>query len=224
MMRSSLWVAGLGSLVTACASQGAPPSAHHPSASEQEALATANEAAAREHLTEATAKRAACASSASTIANDTCWLPTRDASRKDAVEHLRLAGEHRAASQALRDAEVRHCAGLSQEDRDVSPFAHVDDIVRVESMGTGSHAEGARVFFGLVRGLSRPRLQQIVDCHIARADALGHDVPEESFCPLVPPNVKALVRSAADGYVVEVTSDDPEAAREVQRRALALKK
>jgi hypothetical protein len=224
MRSSSFWIGGLGCLLVACASRGLPPPAHHPSASEQDALAQAEEAAAREHLTAAKVKLGRCTASLKTVDNDTCWTPASDTNRQEATEHLRLAQEHRAASQALRDAEARACAGLSQNDRDVSPFAHVEDIVRVEPIGPGAHVEGARVFFGFVPGLSRPRFQQIVDCHVARADAVGHDMPEESFCPLVPPNVKALVRDASDGFVVDVTSDEPGAAREVLRRAQALKK
>ena len=224
-MRSyPFWIGGLGVLFAACAPQGLPPPARHPSAAEQEALARAEETAAQEHLTAGNVKRARCTPNLKAVDNEPCWTPTSDTDRVEAIEHLRLAQEHRAASQALRDAEARACTGLSQEDRDVSPFAHTQDIIRVEPIGPGTHLEGARVFFGLVQGLSRPRLQQIVDCHIARADAVGHDMPEESFSPLVPPNVKALVRDATDGFVVDVTSDDPEAAREVLRRAQALKK
>jgi len=224
-MRSSpLWLGGLGFLFAACAPPGPPPPARHPSAAEQDALARSDEAAAREHLTAGSLKRGRCTPNVKNVDNETCWTPTSDSNRQQATEHLRLAQEHRAASQALRDAETHACAGLSQEDRDVSPFAHPRDIIRVEPIGPGAHLEGARVFFGLVQGLSRPRLQQIVDCHVARADAVGHVMPEESFCPLVPPNVKALVRDASDGFVVDVTSDDPEAAREVLRRAQALKK
>lgn len=224
MRSSSLWIGGFGVLLIGCASSGGlPPPANHPSATEQESLARADEAAARDHLTAASVKRGRCTASTKTVDEETCWSPTSDANRRDAVEHLRLAQEHRAASQALRDAETRACSGLTQTDRDVSPFAHVADIVRVEPIGLGTHVEGARVYFGLVQGLSRPRFQQIVDCHIARADAVGHNVPEESFCPLVPPNVKAVVRDASDGFVVDVRSDDPAAAHEVLRRAQALK-
>lgn len=135
-----------------------------------------------------------------------------------------MAREHRAASQALRDAEAKACDGVSEQDRNESPFSHVDDILSVQPLGAGQFVDGARVVFVKAPGLSRAVLQKIIDCHIARADALGHVVPEEAFCPLNPPNVKAVVKEASNGFVVDVTSDDKSAAQEVLRRAQALKK
>jgi hypothetical protein len=47
------------------------------------------------------------------------------------AEARRRAADHRAASQALRSAEASACAGLSERDRDESPFAHREDIASV---------------------------------------------------------------------------------------------
>ena len=213
-------------LLGACA-ETAPPPAEHPSAAQQEKLAKEDEQEAQAHLAAADhpTRPAKCGSKLGKAqAWESCWQPTSAAHRVEAQEHLRMAREHRAASKALRDAETRACEGVSQQDLDESPFSHVDDILSVEPLGAGGFVDGARVVFAKSPGLSRSTLQKIIDCHIARADAMGHVVPEEAFCPLNPPQVKAVVMEASNGYVVDVTSDDRPAAEEVLRRARALKK
>jgi hypothetical protein len=62
-------------------------------------------------------------------------------------------------------------------------------------------------------------LQRVVDCHIARASSVGHDMPEMSYCPLQLKNVSATVTSTGDGSSVAVTSDDPDTIKEIIRRA-----
>ena len=51
----------------------------------------------------------------------------------------------------------------------------------------------------------------------------GHDVPEMPNCPLVPLGAQAVVRSAEDGgLVVDIRSDEPDAARDILGRAQRL--
>ena len=141
-----------------------------------------------------------------------------------------MAADHRAASQALRDAEARACVGLSDDDRDTSPFAHREDISSVEpltdnvSSGKGQYARmaGAVITFRAVPGMTAQWLQRVVDCHVARNAALGHDVPEMPYCPLVPKNVAAQVTATSAGFAVAVRSDDVDTAKEVLRRARTL--
>jgi len=150
-----------------------------------------------------------------------CWQsvvnPT-DSQLREARQHERVADERRARSQALRFAEARACSGLSAADRDTSPFAHRDDILGVSPL-----PRGAVVVFKHVPTLTAAYLQRIIDCHIARNDALGHDVPEMSYCPLVPRDVTATVTPVHDGFAVTIESTDDGAVREVQSRAEALK-
>jgi hypothetical protein len=128
----------------------------------------------------------------------------------------------RPAAQPLDEATRRACAGLSDFDRDVSPFAHRSDIAKVERLDAGERGSGARVFFHPVPGLSAGDLSRIVGCHVAQAEELDHRVRDESFCPLNLPGVRAMVRAAPSGYVVEVTSTDASVAAEVLRRAREL--
>jgi len=65
-------------------------------------------------------------------------------------------------------------------------------------------------------------LQRIVDCHLARNAAVGHDMPEMADCPLVPRGAKASVRSVGDGFAVDVSSEAAESAAEIWRRAQLL--
>jgi hypothetical protein len=66
-------------------------------------------------------------------------------------------------------------------------------------------------------------LQRIVDCHLARNNALGNDMPEMAYCPLVPKGISAKVSSTGDGFAVTIESNDSNTSKEVLRRAEALK-
>jgi hypothetical protein len=160
-----------------------------------------------------------------------CWSsianPTAE-HLKEAEKHRKMAAEHRAASQALRDAEASACAGVSDLDRDMSPFAHREDITSVaplESEGSAkfpAHREGAIVTFRATPGLTAQWLQQIVSCHLARSAAMGHVLPEMPYCPLVLKDVSARVTATATGFEVAIRSGDTEVAREILKRAEAL--
>lgn len=161
-----------------------------------------------------------------------CWSslanPTAE-HLKAAEQHRKMAADHRAASQALRDAEASACAGLSEQDRDMSPFAHREDIAGVAALESKSslkpavtRREGAIVTFRATPGLTAQWLQRIVTCHLARSAAMGHVMPEMPYCPLVPKDVSASVTATDTGFAVAIRSDDPEVAREIFKRAEAL--
>lgn len=150
---------------------------------------------------------------------------------REASRHRQMAADHRAASQALRDAEARACGGLREADRDTSPFAHREDLARVEpltepvSVGRGANIQrtvGAVVTFRAVPGMTAEWLQRLVDCHIARAASLGYDMPEMSYCPLMLREVEARVTSIGNGFAVAIRASDPDTVDEIQRRAQAL--
>jgi hypothetical protein len=135
----------------------------------------------------------------------------------EAMVDKHVATERRAASEALRGAEARTCAGLADEDRDTSPFEHPEDIVSVDTTERGAVITlrgGARRTLGW--------LEHIVDCHLARDAALGNDLAAMPDCPLVPAGVTARVTETDAGFAVTVSSDDPVVAAEVRRRARAL--
>jgi len=163
-----------------------------------------------------------------------CWSAPRGSAdaERDRVRATQLrhaAVEHRRVSTALRDAEATACAGIAEADIVESPFAHRDDIVAVDLVEGPAPPDGlprvlgARVRFHRIEKLSPEWLQHVIDCHIARDDALGHDVPEMSYDPLVPRGARATVIGVPHGYIVEIVSDDPEGAREILRRAMALR-
>jgi len=163
-----------------------------------------------------------------------CWTVTKnptDKHAKSANQHRALAAEHRAASQALRDAETRVCVGMSEEDRDMSPFAHDTDIrsvsqLRDETMVGRNKTErdaGATVIFRATPGLTAEWLQRILDCHLARNKAVGHEMPEMAYCPLTIKGAQATARSVGDGFAVDVRADDAEGAAEIWRRAQEIK-
>jgi hypothetical protein len=226
-------VFGLG----ACASTpGANP--HDMSAAQHEAMAKQDEQASTTHLTQydanATKPETRCGpGGGGATSGRPCWTsvvnPTSEHA-KTAEEYRKAAADHRAASQALRDAEARACAGIDDEDRDVSPFARREDIVSVEPLttpsgpkGNGTGALGAVVTFRAVPGLTQQWLQREIDCHVARNAAMGHEAPEMATCPLQPKGVQADVTPTRDGFAVAIRASDAGAAREVLRRAEALR-
>src|SRR5579859_8138955 len=107
-----------------------------------------------------------------------CWTwlanPT-DEHKADAEKHRKMAADHRAAGQALRDAEARACAGVPDVDRDMSPFDHREDITGVTAYNTPAQGgaerkqgvtklQGAVVTFRAVPGMTAEWLQRVVDC------------------------------------------------------------
>jgi hypothetical protein len=160
-----------------------------------------------------------------------CWKSNPTAEHREQAEgHQHAAAAHRTASVALRDAEARACQGVSERDRDVSPFFHREAIVEVKPLTrkvrTGrsyvQRRAGASVVLLPAPGVTAERLQRIVECHIARNASLGNDVPEMPYCPLVPKGVTATVTSVGNGFAVNIASENKETAEEVLRRARLL--
>ena len=168
-----------------------------------------------------------------TAGGDVCWTsvtnPTK-AHLRQAEEHRRMAADHRAASAPLREAEERACVGIGPDDRDSSPFEHVEDIVSVEPLKEripggrlpGERMTGAVVVLRAVPGLTGEWLQRLVDCHLARNASLGHVVPEMPDCPLVPKGAEARVTSTGSGFAVAIRSTEDATAKEILARAQRL--
>jgi hypothetical protein len=158
-----------------------------------------------------------------------CWSSRANPTRRylqHAAEHRREAEAHRAAASALRSAEAAACTGISDADRDESPFDHVDDILRVEPLRGGvqrfldaPQTEGVVVVFRAVPGMTAPWLEHLMDCHIARNASVGNAPTRMSHCLLVPRGVSATVTKVADGFAVTIRAPDAETAHELFRRA-----
>ena len=218
-------------VVLGCVTPGTRPhdmstSAHESQAAEHERLAALDRAG---YHPEASSRERHCGVIRA-FGIPICWTsvenPTDD-HRRDMEKHLKIAAEHRAASQALRDAESAACEGIAEEDRAMSPFEHDGDVVAVEQIIIGAREHrwlGAAITLRPVPGLTAPRLRKLIGCHLARNAALGHDAPEMPTCPLVPPDVEASVSETSAGFKVEVTSWNDAAAHEIWRRASSLKK
>lgn len=209
---------------------------HDMSAKDHSAAAERDDAAAQTHLTQydpnARADERTCGGPNRLVLSG-CWTSVVNPSK----EHLeaakvarRQAAEHRAASLDLRAAEERACSQVPTDDRDMSPFAHREDILDVAPMvapalspRSSPRLQGAIIRFRAVPGMTAEGLQKIVDCHIARNNAVGHEMPEMAFCPLGPKNLVATVAPSANGLAVSIRSEDGDSASEVLRRARALR-
>ena len=241
-MRFLLLPFSLGVVVTGtllgCASTTPGSRPHDMSASQHEAMAAGEEKAAQVHTTqynphESVTKEHCPSGDARGVADaGGCWTSVTNPTSghlDEARKHEKMAADHRAGSQALRDAEGRACVGISDTDRDMSPFEHREDITSVEPLTTGTtsgrslaRTEGAIVTFRAVPGMTAQWLQRVVDCHLARNAALGHDVPEMGPGPLVPKGATARVTGTDVGFAVAIRSDDSQTAQEILRRARSL--
>jgi len=219
---------------SACATtSGTSP--HDMSSQEHEAAAAQEESEASEHAAQHDPNAVAGTESCTAGRGRVCWTDSSNPTAEHktmADEHRELAAKHRAASQALKDAEASACAGISDEDRDMSPFEHTADIQSVSQLSEDAAATsraklkrdaGATIVFRAAPGLTAEWLQRIVDCHLARNAAVGHDMPEMNKCPLVPRGAKASVRSVGDGFAIDVYGEDAATAAEIWRRAQQLK-
>lgn len=217
-----------------CASTpGARP--HDMSAAGHEGTAAAHEAEARRHAAEhdpaAREARPRCVNGpATTGSSEVCWTSVANPTAShlaEAERHRRAAADHRAASQALRDAEARACAGLPDADRDMSPFAHREEIAEVTPFTvdvtsgrvTAQRAVGVTVVFRAVPGMTAEWLQRLVDCHLARSAAAGESMPAMDYCPLAVRGAAARVASTGNGFAVTVRAEDEASIAEIRRRA-----
>lgn len=164
-----------------------------------------------------------------------CWTSTINptAGHGDAAEeHRKMAADHRNASSALRAGEASACAGLSEADRDTSPFDHRDDIVGVEDLRAQpatakesqvSALQGASISVRAVPGLTKEYLQRLVSCHLARNASMGFAMPEMTSCPLSVKGASATVESAGGAFRVDIKGDTKESAEAIARRTKELR-
>jgi len=223
-------------LLGACASTAPGARPLDMSASEHEIAANQHERESASHAAAHDPTAAAsttCGSGARNSERRPCWTSRAKVEAQhlqDADEHHKVASEHRAASQGLRAAEESACIGLSEAERDESPFAHREDIVSASRLdatvssgkGSSQRSLGATVVLRAVPNLTKEYLQRLVDCHLARDAAMGFDMPEMAFCPLSVKGARATVVSGTAGFGVEIRAEDTDAAAEVLKRARAL--
>lgn len=214
-------VVGLGSGCGAPSTPGANP--HDMSAADH-----ATAAGKHDHMaTSGDNGRDRCASvRANEVAFDgVCWT---QGATSESDAHRKMAADHRAASQALRDAETKACGGVALADRDESPFAHRIDILAVEpvvttsSKGEAPRAAGATISLRAVPGLTLEYLDHMVACHTARNAAMGFGMDDMAFCPLSVKGASAKVTQGTGALRVEIRGDSDAASTEILRRANAL--
>ena len=228
-MKSFTFYAFASVFAFACAADpGTHP--HDMSAASHEAMAKQEDQAAAEHSKQFDPSAQGTAES---CGRGGCWTSTTNPTKEhaaDAQRHRELAAKHRAASSALAQAEAQACAGISPDDRDISPFYHREDIKSVsplvDQIRQGKNVVdkrvGATVVFRALPGMTAEWLQRLVDCHLARAAAAGHAMPEMDYCPLELNGVTAKVASAGDGFAVSIRASDDATVDAVVKRAEAL--
>lgn len=220
----------MASGVAACASSGTKP--QDMSTSEHEAAATSTQAEAAKHAKDFSSS-ASVSVGQCPAGEGPCWIsevnPTEE-HKKKAGKYASLAAKHRAAGQALQEAEARACSGVPERDRDLDPISRREDIAGatpvyapVQSGDTiQSVMRGAVVTFRGVRGLTAASLQRLVDCHLARGAAMGHPASEMPDCALFLKGVTATARNVGGGVALELLGDDEASATEIWNRVRRL--
>lgn len=231
---SSMRTHGRWLALSFCFAACAPAVQVHSSGAAQHERAAAQEAqAAAEHEKKyrPDAIKAACSSQGWRPAGVVCWASASNPTEqhlREAERHRALAAAHRAASSTLRSAEASACAGVAPQDRDMSPFAHREDIVQAEPVLTPGGGKspprqvGVTVIFRAVPGLTSEWLQRLIDCHIARNAVLGHEAPEMAYCPLAVRGVMAHVSSEHGGHAVALRADEQESINAIRERVDAI--
>lgn len=162
-----------------------------------------------------------------------CWESARNPTashREDAQRHRKAAADHRAASKALTDAEASSCRGVSGHDRDVSPFHHKENLLRIDSIDSLfapdqgiTRTDGVVIVMKPTAGLTKNQLERIVNCHVARNAAAGYEMPEMSYCPLNVKGTFARVSKVKDGNLaVSIYAPDEKTNLDLVRRSNAL--
>lgn len=239
-MNVSKWCLVVGLISVGCAPKNPGKHPHDMSAADHDAEALRQEAAAGEHDAQydpaavVTAVDCARLGGLTTVHySGPCWTVVVNPTQQhlDAADlQRRMAAEHRAASAELREVEATACAGISDDDRDVSPFEHLQDISSIEPLTATrtdgknrfTEAVGVTVTFRAVPGLTGEYLQRIMDCHLARNAVLGHVAPEMPNCPLVPNGAEARVSSTGVGFAVAIRANDADAGADILARAQRL--
>lgn len=214
----------LGALASGCAAGATPVDPHDASVAGHDRDARGSDAAAAQHAArvDPSAARTRSTCPGPRGGDGACWTwETNPTERHLAhADELRAAAEaHRVAGAALVDAERRSCAGISDGDRDMSPFDHDEDVVAVRPASTG---RGTTIVLRPVAGLDLAYARKLVECHVARNAAMGFDAPEMAFCPLAVRGVQALVEPDPAGVAVTIHGADATAVAEIERRANAL--
>lgn len=230
---------GVNFLFVACATTPPTPGANpgDMSAEAHEMEANVHEGMAHQHAKkynpEAQVQAENCSGRASVrddIGQDMgeiCWTsvtnPTAE-HHKEAMMHQKHAADHRKASKTLRDAEATACKLINKKDVDISPFAHGEDIDRVETKYSGGKVSGAVVYFRQVPGLNIEKLKSTINCHLARNKALGFNAKGMDYCPLAIKGVQARVEEVKGQLVVHLDSSDSEISEKILKTARSLPK
>jgi hypothetical protein len=154
-----------------------------------------------------------------------CWNTDAEASfehRRAAAHERSEAARHRATARHLEQVEHDRCSGLSPTELDHTPFWHRSDIARVERLTDGETLRGARVTFRPVRGLDVTWMEHALQCHRARAAALGWDSRYMGYDPTLLSGVSTKVVAGDDGITVEIRTTNPDVAAVVAGRTEAL--
>ena len=121
------------------------------------------------------------------------------------------------------------CRNVPEAETHLAVLLSPDDVLKVEPLAAREHAndptvppgDGARIVVAAQPFVTAAWLREVVDCHVARRASSMHALASQS--PLDVAGASVSVTSAPGILNVDVTSSGSDAAREILRRALALR-
>lgn len=146
--------------------------------------------------------------------------------QREAEQELKAAAEHRSMAAVLRRNEAVLCAGVPPALRAENPFSRPEHVLAVapivDRSGTGkASAERGGVVLALGEMNVEPAaLEQRLNCQAAMAAVDEH--PELASSPAAVPGARSSVWMEGDQLMVEISSTDSDAAKEIGQRARKL--
>lgn len=119
-----------------------------------------------------------------------------------AEAHREHAEEHERAAAALERFEAAECQSVPESERAACPFLGIEDTTTIDN--------GVRVT--LKQGTDVTDVLSRMQCHAAFARAQGYRGVDH--CPIYQRGVQ--IRLSPDGNAIDITSDDPNFAAEVE--------
>ena len=154
-----------------------------------------------------------------------CWDVAEESAEHQrylAAREDRIARTERRAATAMVEAELAACRGMSEREREHSPFAHRKEIAAVIPHRESGVIRGVRIVFTPVPGLTESWMRQAIACHRARFERTGEPAGYLPDDPTLVAGSITTVDMRSGRLEVLIETSDATSTRIVLDRARAL--
>jgi len=151
-----------------------------------------------------------------------CWDVAEENAQHQrylAAREERIARTERRDATSMVETELAACRGLSEREREHSPFSHRKEIAAVIPHRDSGVLRGVRIVFKPVPGLTEVWMRQAIACHRARFERMGEPagyLPED---PTLVAGTATTVDMRSGHLEVVIATDDGRSARVALDRA-----